>query len=281
MKRYICRAGAALLLAAALRLCCADAAHASAYITAEGDTLSSIAELTCCDAELLSAVNGREPEETLPAGLLLTLTDAPVSSLTVEPGDTLWALAHSCGSDVRTLAELNGIAPPYLIYPGDVLLLPLDEEQACVSGSGGDDLLAAALVAAARTEAPGLIWPAQGAVSSPFGEREEGYHWGLDIAVSWGTQVLAAAAGTVTEAGWLSDGYGWGVRLAHDSGLTTVYGHCSELLVSAGEMVEQGAIIALSGSSGNSTGPHLHFEVRIDGEPEDPLDYLPDQDSLL
>lgn len=273
MKRYICRAGAALLLAA-LCLSCGAPARASVYITAAGDTLTDIAELTCCDVELLAAVNGREPEETLPAGLLLTLTDAPLSSRTVEPGDTLWALAHSCGSDVRTLAELNGVAPPYLIYPGDVLLLPLDEEQACVSGSGGDDLLAA-VVAAAQTEEPGLIWPAQGPISSPFGEREEGYHWGLDIAVSWGTEVSAAAAGTVTEAGWLSDGYGWGVRLAHDEGLTTVYGHCSEVLVSAGDRVEQGEIIALSGSSGNSTGPHLHFEVRINGEPQDPLDYLP------
>ena len=280
MKRYICRAGAALLLAAVLWLGCTVQSHASSYITAEGDTLSSIAELTCCDAELLAAVNGRAIDEALPAGLLLTLTDAPARSRTVEPGDTLWTLAQSCGSTAQTLAELNGIAPPYLIYPGDVLLLPLGEEQACVSQDGADDVLAAAAFAAARTEEQGLLWPVQGVITSPFGEREEGYHWGLDIAVSNGTEVLAAAAGTVAEAGWLSDGYGWGVRLAHGKGLTTVYGHCSEVLVSAGDRVERGEIIALSGSSGNSTGPHLHFEVRTEGEPEDPLDYLP-ADGLL
>ena len=198
----------------------------------------------------------------------------------MEPGDTLWALAQSCGSTAQTLAELNGVAPPYLIFPGDVLLLPLGEEQACVSESGADDVLAAALLAA-RTEEPGLIWPVLGPVSSPFGEREEGYHWGLDIAVSGGTPIAAAAAGTVAEAGWLSDGYGWGVRLAHEEGLATVYGHCSEVLVSAGDRVEQGDTIALSGSSGNSTGPHLHFEVRMDGEPEDPLDYLQSSGSPL
>ncbi len=117
-------------------------------------------------------------------------------------------------------------------------------------------------------------------ISSPYGWRihpiykVRKFHNGIDIAAYEGTDIVAALSGTVTKAEW-SDSYGWFVLLYHGDGMTTLYGHCSKLLVKAGDYVERGQRIALVGTTGVSTGPHLHFEVRIDGETRDPMDYLP------
>ena len=98
-------------------------------------------------------------------------------------------------------------------------------------------------------------------------------HEGIDIAVPSGTPVHAAAAGTVIYAGWMT-GYGNLVVLDHGNGLATAYAHNSSLLVSVGQHVSQGQTISLSGSTGHSTGPHVHFEVRVNGVAVDPLLYL-------
>jgi len=98
-------------------------------------------------------------------------------------------------------------------------------------------------------------------------------HEGIDIAVGSGTPVHAAAAGTVVYAGWMS-GYGYVVVLDHGNGLSTAYAHNSSLIVAQGATVGTGFVIALSGNTGHSTGPHVHFEVRIGGAPVDPLGYL-------
>jgi murein DD-endopeptidase MepM/ murein hydrolase activator NlpD len=98
-------------------------------------------------------------------------------------------------------------------------------------------------------------------------------HEGIDIAVPTGTPVAAAASGTVITAGWLG-GYGNLVVIDHGNGLATAYGHNSGLAVGVGQSVAQGQVIAYSGSTGHSTGPHVHFEVRVNGSPVDPLGYL-------
>jgi biotin carboxyl carrier protein len=100
------------------------------------------------------------------------------------------------------------------------------------------------------------------------------YYGGIDYAVPVGTPIEAAAAGTVTEARKDAGGYGWHVRIQHDGGYMTIYGHGSKLLVSKGDTVEAGQVIMLSGNTGNSSGPHLHFEVRKDGRPIDPAPLL-------
>ncbi|MBR5429429.1 MAG: M23 family metallopeptidase [Firmicutes bacterium] len=263
-----------LLLPAALTALLPAPAHASVYITAAGDTLATVAAATGCDPDLLLAINGGGEQEPLQAGRLLVLADGPVCRHRVSPGETLYGLARSCGVEAAELAALNGLAPPWLIYAGDTLLLPLAEEESCRPGTE-EVVAAAAPLTVAHSDKGGLIWPVSGPVTSPFGEREEGFHYGLDIGVSSGTKVVAAAAGTVLAAGWLSDGYGYGVLVDHGSGAVTLYGHCSEVLTAAGQRVEQGETLARSGSTGRSTGPHLHFEVRLDGEWQDPLDYLP------
>jgi len=127
---------------------------------------------------------------------------------------------------------------------------------------------------------PTYIKPISGGrLSSGFGGRKapkrgaSTNHKGVDWAVPTGTAIMASCGGTVTKAGWAS-GYGYVVYIKHPDGRETRYGHCSKVLVSAGQTVSQGQKIALSGNTGNSTGPHLHFEIRINGTAVNPLNYL-------
>lgn len=120
-----------------------------------------------------------------------------------------------------------------------------------------------------------LATPSRGRISSNFGMRWGRMHQGLDIAANMGSPIYAALDGTVTYSGWAS-GYGNFIRLKHKDGVETYYGHCSKLLVSEGEAVKKGEKIGEVGSTGNSTGPHLHFEVRVDGKAQDPTKYLGD-----
>ena len=121
-------------------------------------------------------------------------------------------------------------------------------------------------------------WPVSGRISSYFGGRyifgSYSYHSGLDITCSYGTSIKAADGGTVTFAGYKGS-YGNLVIITHDNGVQTYYAHNSSLLVSAGDKVYQGQVIAKAGSTGRSTGPHLHFEVRLNGQRTNPRYYLP------
>ena len=134
--------------------------------------------------------------------------------------------------------------------------------------------LAAAQSATDSTpSAAGLIWPVSGPVVSPFGYRWGRLHAGIDIAVSYGTPIHAAAAGTVVLAGWVS-GYGNYTCIDHGGGMATCYAHQASYAVSQGASVGQGQVIGYVGCTGHCFGPHLHFEVRINGTPVDPLGYL-------
>ncbi len=118
----------------------------------------------------------------------------------------------------------------------------------------------------------------QGPITSPFGPRclsngDCANHPGIDIGVPSGTPIHAAAAGTVIIAGWV-DGYGNLVAIDHGNGLSTLYAHQSRLGVSVGQSVGQGAVVGYSGCTGYCFGPHLHFEVRVNGDPVDPMGYL-------
>lgn len=119
-------------------------------------------------------------------------------------------------------------------------------------------------------------WPlADLAVSSPFGERFGTMHAGIDLLAKVGTKVLAAARGKVILASWSDLGYGNVIVVDHGQGWMTLYAHNSKLLVPVGKEVEGGEIIAYSGNTGRSTGPHLHFEIRLGPQPRDPLRLLP------
>jgi murein DD-endopeptidase MepM/ murein hydrolase activator NlpD len=138
-------------------------------------------------------------------------------------------------------------------------------QAAASSGSGG--------ASAPSANPGGYQWPVAGPVTSPFGWRWGRMHEGIDIAVPTGTPVHASAAGTVIYAGWM-DGYGNFVIIDHGGGIATAYGHNTSVAVAVGQSVSQGELIAYAGSTGHSTGPHVHFEVRVNGGAVDPLGYL-------
>ena len=125
----------------------------------------------------------------------------------------------------------------------------------------------------------GMIWPVSGPITSEFGWRTHPifgsarFHSGLDIGADYGVPIHAAQSGIVIEAGWIG-GYGNTIMIEHGGGIVTLYGHNESLAVGVGQHVNQGDVIAYCGSTGNSTGPHCHFEVRVGGEPVSPWDYL-------
>jgi murein DD-endopeptidase MepM/ murein hydrolase activator NlpD len=129
--------------------------------------------------------------------------------------------------------------------------------------------------------APGeLSWPVSGPITSPFGMRTNPIsgrflmHTGIDIGVEMGTTVTAAAAGRVISAGWNDGGYGNLIIIDNGGSMSTLYAHLSQIFVAADQEVKAGQAIGAAGSTGESTGPHVHFEVRIDGKPVDPMTYL-------
>ncbi|MGF7184044.1 murein DD-endopeptidase MepM/ murein hydrolase activator NlpD [Desulfitispora alkaliphila] len=119
-----------------------------------------------------------------------------------------------------------------------------------------------------------LGWPVNGTITSPFGPRGGGYHHGLDIGARTGTSIRAADAGRVTFSGWRG-AYGYMIEIDHGDGVSTRYAHNSANLVSVGDRVSRGQVIGRVGSTGRSTGPHVHFEVRVNGRAQNPINYLP------
>lgn len=124
-----------------------------------------------------------------------------------------------------------------------------------------------------------MIWPVSGEITSPFGWRthpifgSQIFHSGIDIGADYGVPIVAAQKGIVIEAGWIG-GYGNTVMIDHGGGVVSLYGHNQSLAVDVGQSVSQGQVVSYCGSTGNSTGPHCHFEVRLNGEPVSPYNYL-------
>jgi len=122
------------------------------------------------------------------------------------------------------------------------------------------------------------LWPVRGLLTSGFGYRtllgQRDFHEGIDLGVWWNTPVRATQDGVVVFAGWQPPGLGWTVKIQHEMGFATVYGHNSYNAVKVGERVKAGQVIAYSGDSGKSTGPHVHYEVHLNGAPIDPMKYL-------
>jgi murein DD-endopeptidase MepM/ murein hydrolase activator NlpD len=177
---------------------------------------------------------------------------ASKSSLARGRGKKKSALASTREQEKIWIAEANALAA----------------EDAGIRGQ-----LAAAQAGDTTPSAHGLIWPVSGPVTSPFGYRWGRLHAGIDIGVPYGTPIHAAAAGRVVLAAW-TGGYGNYTCIDHGGGLATCYGHQSSYAVSAGAEVSQGQVIGYVGNTGHSFGAHLHFEVRINGVPVDPLGYL-------
>ena len=172
---------------------------------------------------------------------------------------------------VAEVVCVNGEETVRNIQKEEILKEPKDET---VKIGTRDVVWTSEIVAIGGPEGTGsFLRPSYGSISSRFGSRWGEQHTGLDFACPVGTNVYAADDGTVTFTGW-GGGYGNMIKIDHANGYVTYYAHCSSLLVSAGQTVSKGDVIALSGNTGRSTGPHLHFEVRANGVPVNPESYI-------
>lgn len=233
---------------------------ATIYEVKSGDTLSAIASRYGVPLAWIMASNNLTSTTIYPGQKLLIPKGGVLH--TVKPGETVKDIARAYGVSEAAVRQANALVGEP--QPGMRLLIP--EPKTVPLGS--------------TITTTGFMWPVRGPISSPFGPRIHpiygipSFHTGIDIAVPEGTPVRAAAAGVVTFSGW-EEGFGLLVVIDHGNGYESYYGHLSKLLVSAGQTVAQGETIALSGNTGLSTGPHLHFEVRYFGSPMDPRPLLP------
>jgi murein DD-endopeptidase MepM/ murein hydrolase activator NlpD len=174
------------------------------------------------------------------------------------------ALAGTRSQKQATLAAVEASKQDYLDEVNSLLAVSAQLASRIQSSQSGSPV---------PVSSSGFIWPVSGPVTSGFGWRWGRMHEGIDIAVPSGTPVHASASGQVIYAGWLG-GYGNLVVIDHGGGIATAYGHNTSIVAGTGSGVSQGQVVAYSGSTGHSTGPHLHFEVRVNGTPVDPMGYL-------
>ena len=237
-----------------------------------GDTLYGVADKYNVSVETLMWANGLEQNPDL-LRLGQELIVLPVNGIyhTVKAGDTA-----------------DSVAKQYKAKPEDIISFPLNnlnpKNPALNVGTkivvpGGSkpyvprqvEVFAGPAPSGAGRGSGRLIWPASGSVTQGY----RAYHRAIDIASYTGNPVKAADSGYVAAAGWSNQGYGYYVVLDHGNGTQSLYGHLSRFFVNAGDSVRQGTVIGNVGSTGNSTGPHLHFEVIRGGVQQNPFNYLP------
>lgn len=266
------------------------------HVVDSGDTLSSIAARYDADLQRITGAN-RLPGELLLVGQTLYIPRVSGVVHRVGPGDTLAAIARLYGVAVDALVEANGLQDPGLLIAGDLLIVPgpvppLPSATATVrplrpgrpqpatptAVPQATRAPPARIPAPPRAESspggPGssvLLWPSRGPISQGFGEDG---HTGIDIMADAGDSVVAAAPGVVTAVVRSAFGYGWRIEVDHGSGLSTLYAHLGAFSAQVGDRVSGGQRLGSVGSTGESTGPHLHFEVRQGGLPTNPLSYL-------
>lgn len=248
-------------------------------IVQPGDDLAKIAARHGISARQLAAANSITLHTVLNPGHRLTVPPADYvvaetvdsgpgdiggaagPTITVQPGDSLWNIARQHGTTVEDIMALNGLSSNNLRAGQSLRLVPGATPSATATGASTVD----------------MIWPATGAITSRFGWRSlriggTNMHYGLDIDGDTGDPIYSATAGVVTFSGWRG-GYG-NLVIVEADGVEYYYAHASELLVSVGTIVAPGTTLARIGTTGNVTGSHLHFEIRVDGSPVDPLPVL-------
>ena len=262
----------------------------SSYVRPQGDLISSLAtasdlnEATRRTAFLSQVANrGRDVVDRLGAAREDQEIQQAAARKAREAADARKAAADSKAAETknalfeqaRAKAALEGRISEYQnlmsqMAASDAGLSALIREREATSGRasrGGS-------VGGGAVSAGGLIWPTSGRVTSEYGYRWGRMHQGIDIGAPTGTPIRAAKAGEVIMAG-SQGGYGRTVVISHGGGFSTLYGHQSSIAVSDGASVERGQVIGYVGSTGNSTGPHLHFETRVNGSAQNPRRYLP------
>ncbi len=256
------------------------------YVIADGDSLGSIARKFGLRTETLLASNGLTVRSVIHPGDTLKIMPVDGVIYKVKSGDTVNRIANAFGSDPDKIIEMNGLASGAGLALGQELILP-DGKLPAPPPPKRPSRIATNIREIFVTPPPSpdredssdnMIWPtAVRRITQYFGHYRGGSrHTGVDIAGPQGTPVYAAEDGVVALAGWNNGGYGNMVLINHGGGIFTRYGHASKLIAKAGDTVKKGDVIMLMGTTGNSTGPHLHFEV-MTGTPQhrvNPLDYI-------
>jgi LysM repeat protein len=260
------------------------------YTVQEGDSLWSIAEAWDTDVPTLVSLNAAiDPDLLQPGQKLQVVENFRGLAYTVDTGDTLSQIASTYGIAQEQIEAANGLGVDANLTEGRVIFLPDARPRSRTLLASRGSSTRQRTVPPAASEAPppepavahpaaakgDWAWPiTEGLISSEFGMRWGSLHTGIDIAAPEGTEAVAARAGTVTFSGW-DEGYGYCVIIDHGNGVKTRYAHASVLLVSGGETVEEGTPVIKVGSTGHATGPHLHFEVIVDGDAQNPRNFLP------
>lgn len=254
------------------------------YKVVSGDTVEAIAKRYGLKASSILWSNRLTDDSLLQVGQELIIP--PVDGLihTIADGDTYWDVASAHQADKDHMVKANPDVSPDSLQPGQLLVVPggLPPRRNQVVSRDGGGRTAPPPAPATVTPPQGFMfqWPLTGEITEPFGWRTHpvygtrNFHDGIDIAVDPGTAVRAAAAGTVILAEWYG-GWGLTVKVDHGGGLVTRYSHNGTLLVKVGDAVKAGQVIARSGNTGVSTGPHLDFGIYRKDTPVDPLSLLP------
>ncbi len=246
----------------------------SEYSVKEGDTLSSIAGKFGVSLDSVKWANPSINWQKVKPGVLVSVPPITGVVYKVRPGDTVNSIAKKLQTDAQGIVDfpLNTFSDDetFALVAGQTLIVP----DGVMSDETAPSLPRYASVLtpdAGEVSATGsFAWPTFGKITQPF----RWYHKGIDIANAMGTSVVAADSGRVVTAGWTNVGYGNHIIIDHENGYQTLYGHLSQISVEVGQKVSRGAVIGLIGSTGRSTGPHLHFEIRSAGGNQDPLGYL-------
>ncbi len=240
------------------------------YAVQPGETIEQIAARFGVSLEALvgSNANALDSLDSVAPGTVLKIVQNGVLH-SVKRGQTLTDIARTYEISLAQILQANRLEARKYIYPGEEFFIP-----------GATSSPAFIYLKMAGGKKNLFAWPVRGVITSKFGPRihpisgEPDFHQGIDIEVPEGTDVYASCPGRVLVAGRHS-GYGLYVVLEHSNGYRTLYGHLSEIGVYRGQFVEGGQRIARSGNTGNSTGPHLHFEILQYGRPLNPLAILP------
>ena len=246
----------------------------SEYTVKEGDTLSSIAAKFDVSVDSIKWANESTDFKKLKPGINITIPPVTGIIYKVKAGDTIYSIAKKFETNPQGIVDfpLNTFTDDetFALAAGQTLIVP----DGVMPDAPAPTLPRYANVltpdAGSVTASGSFVWPAFGRITQPF----RSYHRGTDIANSLGTPILAADAGRVVVAGWTNVGYGNHVIIDHENGYLTLYAHMSSISVVTGQKVARGAQIGQMGSTGRSTGSHLHFEIRTAGGNRDPLGFL-------